>query len=184
LSREGWLVPATLGDVSDAAEFLLAVLDPAAAENPNRVVMLTRLLATRDYTAAELDLVKREAPFRNHYGQGLKLDVLQEIVDEHREVRARLARPITARERDALLDRLHAEGVTPEHFPCCGFNERNEPLYRYRAEPLTGPPPVALLDEPKRPDTSDRGRGADGPSAGALADFIKVPGNGQAEDRT
>jgi hypothetical protein len=151
LNREAWAVPATTDQVVDVVSQLVAILEPGTGrDNPHRTLMMAQLIAQRGYSAAEVELIRREAPFRNHYGALIRLDVVDSVVKEHRELRAKLERPLTDREVGPVIDALHREGsthITPDHFPCCGYNERDERLYRYRAEPLSAKPFAEISDE-------------------------------------
>ena len=106
----------------------MTLVEPGSA----RIPVLAQAIAQRGYTAAEVELIRKEAPFANHYGPLVRLDVLDAIVNDHREMRAMLARMVTAEEVAALCTK-HAE-LTPDDFAPGPFDRFNNRLYRYAPE--------------------------------------------------
>ena len=106
---------------------MLALVEPGAAKD--RVQALGRAIKGRGYSAAEIELIKAEAPFANHYGAFVRLDVLEAIVIESRRVRSLLSRRITDEER-AEVTVKHPE-IDFYDFVGAGYNKRNESLWFY-----------------------------------------------------
>ena len=52
------------------------------------------------WTRAELLLAIRQVPFENHYGQGVRLDVIEQVIQRSRDRRALTRRRLTAAEVD------------------------------------------------------------------------------------
>lgn len=134
---EAWEQPATPDDYKQAIATLVAAVEPDAKNAPKRVQVLKRLMQRRGYSRAELLLVMEELPFRNDYGKGIRLDLVEEIVQQHRKDRKMLQRALTAEEMHALIER-HPDDLHRENFQVTAHNSRNEKLYRYMEE-LTGP---------------------------------------------
>lgn len=147
-----WGVPATVDDLTVAAEHLITACEPGASEA--RAMVLAKMLRTRDWTRAELLEAMLEVPFRNSYGEGFRLDVMADVVKESRERRALLRRKVTEAQ---MLDLCADPEVEPEHFACCGFTDANKPLYIYA--PDTAPhkhapkPDGEVEDDTPRRDT-------------------------------
>lgn len=140
-------MPATPADVSEAVAYMLNFAD-IRGKGANDAVKAAhiRAIAKRGYSRAELMLAMDELPFRNTYGEGFRLDILDEIVKEHREMRARLSRMLTAKERDEITDTFPE--IDAKCFHVAGFDGKNEPLYRYvDGRPAPDVPVTPLLEE-------------------------------------
>lgn len=159
---EAWEQPATSDEYEQAVATLVAAVEPDAKDYPKRVQVLKRLMKRRGYSRAELLLVMEELPFRNNYGKGIRLDLVEEIVQEHRTDRKMLQRALTAEEMHALIER-HPDDLHRENFRVVTYNSRNEKLYRY-------------LDTPKpkgRPDVPQiQGRGDGAPDWASECDSL------------
>lgn len=130
LDREAWEAPATPEQIADAVSTVAALVEPDAS--PERIAVLTRFIGDEDYTAAEMRLIARMGPKANHYGKHVRVDVLHEIVTEHRKVRAMLDRMVTGEEIAALCT-AHPE-ISPDDFAPGTFDRFNNRLYRYAPE--------------------------------------------------
>lgn len=90
--------------------------------------------ADRPWSRAELLLAAREVPFRNDYNRGLRLDVMQAVIDEHRAKRDALP-PLDAADGRYTADqcRLLAEahGLTPANFSPSGRDWRGGQTWKY-----------------------------------------------------
>ena len=130
------------------AAFVVSVCEPGAS--PARTATLTNLLVMQGYTRAELLEVARKAPQRPMYGDHVRPDVLHQIVAEGRELRTRLARPVTSAEMVDLCDR--SPDVAASDFAVCGYGHgRDADQPRYRYAPASGPhrhAPVPALADP------------------------------------
>lgn len=138
MNREAWSEPATPGDVADTVGYCLTLIEgtQAAAE---RTPIVARAIAQRGYSRAELLAVAHELPFRNNFGQGFRLDLLDEIVRERRALVRALDVPCD--EGTMLKLCRENEGIEPEHWHRCGFDDRSRPLVRYAPDlkPRTAP---------------------------------------------
>lgn len=149
-----WTVEADAEDYKNAAKFLVSAVEPEAS--PERAAFLARLLRTKEYTKAELGLVMRELPFdpdaSHNYGKGFNPADVQRIVDEHRELRARLNQKLTSEQRDDLIARCPKE-IDPDDFECAGFDEHDNPLWMYvpGIEHSDAPEPQPHLDNGSPP---------------------------------
>ena len=134
LNREAWRTPAGQGDYAAAASHLMSLCEPDASDQRQQV--MTRLLASYDYTRAELLLAMREVPrdpeAGHNYGRGFSVADLHRIVADHRQARQQLDRPVTAPTRDELCAQF--DELRPQDFPCCSYNKFNEPLFRYNPD--------------------------------------------------
>lgn len=146
---EAWAEPAEPAEFAHVAAFVVSVCEPGAS--PARTATLTNLLMMQGYTRAELLLVARTAPQRPMYGDHVRPDVLHQIVAESRDLRTRLARPVSYDEMVELCDR--APEVSPSDFGVCGYGtgrDADRPLFRYTPE--SGPhrhAPVPALADPE-----------------------------------
>jgi len=127
-----WDTDATDEDYREAAAYLVAAIEPEASEGRMQTVM--RLLQTRDYSRAELLLAMKKLPFdpdaSHNYGRGFNPADVERIVEKNRKMRARLQQPLSSDQRDEMIAE-HPEEIDPDAFHCCGFNEYDEPLWRY-----------------------------------------------------
>ena len=141
-----WQKDATVDDICAACAYLLDMVEPECTEARQSAV--TRALLTRDYSRAELLLAMREVPFQNDYGKGLRLDVIERIIRQHREDRAGLQRSLTRAKVVDLLER-HPKALQFDDFHICGYVEgnRDAPLYRYAPDIGKPKEPVANLEE-------------------------------------
>lgn len=146
---------ATEEEYREAATYLVAAVEPEASES--RMQTITRLLKTRDYTRAELLLAMKRLPFdpeaSHNYGRGFNPADVERIVEEHRKIRARLQQPLSSQQRDEMIAE-YPDQIDPDAFHCCGFNEYDEPLWRYAPD---------VDSEPQSP-TPDLGEGRPGAS--------------------
>ena len=168
-----WQQPATSKDLKVAAQHFLAVVEPEASGQ--RLTTMYRMLKTKDYSRAELLLAMHELPFQNNYGQGFRLDLVEKIIQENREDRAALARPVSSEERDRLIVR-YPKCVDPDGFKCCGFYSDNRPKWIYvpaANADASGRPPTPTLEEKSQP----RRNHSSASSPRRLNDFIQTPDN-------
>ena len=139
-----WSVEATGQEVEKAAAYLVAAVEPEASDS--RMQTVTRLLKTRDYSRAELLLAMKRLPFdpdaSHNYGRGFNPADVERIVEESRKTRARLQQPLSSEQRDEMIAE-HPKEIDPDAFHCCGFNEYDEPLWRYAPN---------VDSEPKEPE--------------------------------
>ena len=137
--------------------YMLDVIEPDASTQ--RTKQLYRLIDRRGYSRAELALAMSEAPFKNHYGNRIKLDVVDGIIQEHRKDRAALNRSLTREQVTDLLER-HPEALQWDAFHCCGYTKRDQPLYRYAPDAGTPQDPQPKLEErtPRRRDDGGTAR--------------------------
>ena len=171
LKSDVWEQPATPDDYLAAASHLMTVCEPEATDA--RQQTMTKLLASYDYTRAELLLAMREVPrdpeASHNYGRGFNVADVHRTVKAHREARSRLKQQITASMRDDLCAE-HKE-LEPTDFHCTSYNSVNEKLYRYAPhvdfEP-EGEAPVLPGDE--RPGSGRERTGDEGPAP--LADVM------------
>ena len=130
---------------------MITAVEPEASDK--RVRTITRLLKSRDYTRAELLLAMKRLPFdpdaSHNYGRGFNPADVERIIDENRELRQKLSRPLSSEERDELITE-HSAKIDPDAFHCCGFNKYDEPRWRYVPDPETKRPDVD--PEPKEPN--------------------------------
>ena len=125
---------------------------------PQERAVFARMLAGYGYTRAELMLAMREVPRDPDRFGGRQASVqdVERVVSKNRRLRSMLRRGVTSREMGELCSSFPDE-VDPDGFRCCGFNDRNEPLWRYApGAPKPATEPVPVLDEPAEPDTSNR----------------------------
>ena len=122
--------------------------EPDCSEPRQNAVM--RAVMTRGYTRAELLLAMREVPFQNSYGQGLRLDVIERIIKQHRQDRAALQRKLTREKVVDLLER-YPKALSSDDFHICGYVEgaKNRPLQRYA--PGVGTPKEAVANLEEKP---------------------------------
>lgn len=115
-----------------AVAHLLTLCEPEASEA--RVQMITLLIASYDYTRAELLLAMREVPrdpeASHNYGRGFNLADVERVIRKSRQIRGRLQRPVTAQERDELLEE-HPNALSREDFACCESGGPGERRYLY-----------------------------------------------------
>lgn len=127
-----WSVEATDEEYRNAAIYLVAAVEPEASES--RMKTIVRLLKTRDYSRAELLLAMKRLPFdpeaSHNYGRGFNPADVERIIEESRKTRARLQQPLSSEQRDEMIAE-HPGEIDPDAFHCCGFNEYDEPLWRY-----------------------------------------------------
>jgi len=95
-----WLVPADDDDIKAVAKHLITACE--REPTPERSAVLASLLRTRDFTRAEWLLAMREVPFMNNYGQGFRLDLVQQVVDENRADRIKLIHGLPERDVPAF----------------------------------------------------------------------------------
>lgn len=157
LDRSAWETEATPDDVAEVAAFVVSVVEPGA--EPARTALVSKLLAMYAYTRAELLLIGREAPRANHYGNHVRMDVIDGIVQQSRTLRAATRGRISQTERD----RVCAEtGTHPDDFACAGFDERNRAEFTYA--------PHLRRETPAPPPTPLLGGAGNGPGDDAAAD--------------
>lgn len=153
-----WDEPAPPTEVKAATMHLLDAVEPDAGGA--RLKQVYRLIKRRDYSRAELILAAEEVPFRNHYGEHLKLHVVDEIIKQHRKDRKLLQRTLTEKQVTELLERRYEE-LDPDAFHVCGQDAYDNDLYRYvpnRSGPRHEPTPFDGWDcEP--PDWAERNLG-------------------------
>lgn len=146
-----WKVPATAEDVSESLTIFLTLSDMYSREPMTEAqkAVVTRMVASRGYTRAELLLALNELPFDHEASHRYRLPFnpadVERIVEKNRVVRRRLKQSLTRRERDELL--AGCGDLDPACFQCCGFDSRNEPLYRYAPGVRGGSEPTPVLDE-------------------------------------
>lgn len=140
VDREAWAYPATQADVKHAVAFLVTVVDPALAENPDRFRTLTALVAGRGYTRAELLLAMKRLPFENAYGEGFRLDLVESLVTESRKVRAIVGnnpdgkpRLLTQRQMFDICAEFPEE-LSPDRFGIADYDADHRPLYRFATD--------------------------------------------------
>lgn len=155
-----WTERATHGDASAAVSFITTQKQPGATEK--QIQTWTRLVDRRGYSRAELLLAMHEVPFRNDYGQGFRLDVLDEVIQENRRDRERLGRLVTEQEMYELVERYPS--IAKADFHLAGFGEgyerRREKQFRYAPHierEKRRPEPTPMLDEktPRDRDASE-----------------------------
>lgn len=166
LDTEAWGAPAEAVAVAAAVGEVLAFVEPTATDG--RAAMVTRAISQRGYSAPEIELIKREAPFANHYGPHVRLDVIDKIVNDHRAVRAMLARPLSGDDVAAVCTLDPA--LSPDDFACTGFDSRNNPLWRYAPAVAASARDRGIVATPEMPDAVGR---QEGPVTLHL-----IPGNG------
>lgn len=125
--------------------------------DPARVSVLSRAIAGRGYSAAEVDLIREEAPFANHYGAHLRLDVVDGIVNEHRRIRSMIARTLSGDEVAEVcgLD----TSISPDDFACAGYDGRNNPLWRYAPDVAARARARGIVANPETPEAVGRKEG-------------------------
>jgi len=165
--REAWVVPAEPGETAEVAAFLISAVEPEA--NANRVATLTRLVAMQDYTRAELLLALRKLPTMNAYGQGFRLDLLHQLVEESRNVRRIIGHPMDGRDGAKprkLTERqmFDACQTYPEHFRTddfrvCDYDVQNRPFYVYAPDAPPQHEPTPELEDRTPPARLDAGTG-------------------------
>lgn len=148
VTSPAWNEPATEREARYAAAWMLNVVEPQA--DPSRAALMGNLLASYGYTRAELYLAMRELPRRNNFGQGFRLDLVDEVIRAHRQMRGRLRQALTV----AQMQDLCATGeVDPDRFRICGYDDRNNPLFRYcpdlPAVPIRPAPEAATVEPPQ-----------------------------------
>lgn len=135
-----WSTPASDEEVLEATRYLMKMVEPEAPEG--RPTTMYNALKTRDYSRAELLLVMKELPFdpdaSHNYGRGFNPADVQRIVDEHRQLRAKLDQALTSKQRDELIAEFPGE-IDPDAFHCCGFDNYDNPLWRYAPHVDTDP---------------------------------------------
>jgi hypothetical protein len=136
------------------------------ASDEEKMVFM-RLLAAYDYTRAELIYAMREVPRdpERFGGRGVTIQDVERIVRQSRTMRARLDQQIDEEALGELLAEF-PDDLGREDFRCSGFNQFDEPLYRYapNVEKRGGPPrPVPEEKQPPK-------RGGDGPTNADLLD--------------
>ena len=120
LDADAWAALPDPIAIAAAVGEVLALVEPGA--DGDRVQALGRAVASRGYTAAEVQLIKAEAPFRNHYGAFMRLDVLDAIVTESRRLRSMLSRRVTDEER-AEISTKHPEVLFNDFVPA-GYDSK------------------------------------------------------------
>ncbi|WVM01038.1 hypothetical protein [Salinibacter phage 6_8] len=154
-----WTTPATEEDYATAAKHLLAAVEPEASDQRSK--MIYRLLRTREYSRAELLLVMKELPFdpdaSHNYGKGLNPADIERIVEENRQTRRRLTRPMDSETRDEFITE---HGADPDAFHCCGFDKYDEPLWRYAPNPDTKREDIDPSPKEPRPELPEDTPGA------------------------
>lgn len=157
-----WEIPATAEDTAEAAAWMLSAteigLSDAQRSSPQERAVFARLLRSYGYTRAELMLAMREVPRdpERFGGRQATVQDVERVVVRHRRFRSMLSRGVTTREKEELCGAL-ADEIDTDGFRCCGFNERNEPLWRYAPNtPKSSVQPTPVLEEPAAPDTSKR----------------------------
>jgi len=160
-----WQVEASEEEHEQAAAYLVAAVEPEASEG--RMQTIARLLKTRDYSRAELLLAMKRLPFdpdaSHNYGRGFNPADVERIIQDNRKTRARLQQPLSSEQRDEMIA-AHPEEIDPDAFHCCGFNEYDEPLWRYapeaEADPKEPNPDLGQARPGASRQSSDTGRDA------------------------
>ena len=153
LDVEAWAHPATDEHTAEAVSYCLNLIEgpKSAAE---RTAIVAMAVGQRGYTAAELEAIKAELPFRNNFGQGFRPDLADEIVQASRRDRQALA---SVCDEDTMLRlcRDHDDLSTPD-FAVCGFDARNRPRSRYApnagGDSAPNPVPMEPVLSPRRRD--------------------------------
>jgi len=145
-----WQEPATPSDFQEAVPAMLTLVEPDASAA--RASAVTRYLERQGYTRAELILAVNEVPKRNNYGKGFRLDIVEDVIREHRKDRARLQREVSEEEMHALVERYPE--VRRDDFHCSGYAPgRDSTVRRYRYVPDRADAPAP--DVPELPPASD-----------------------------
>ena len=157
LNESAWLEPATPEQAAEAVSMILMMTDQNQSDE--RVAMFNRMIAGRGYSRAELAWAAREMPFdeqvndKIRYRQPITPADFEAVVKRIRKTRSKLKRPITQKQVDELCDE-YPDALSPEHFGCCGYDDYNNPLYRYVVPDKRSshrPPPRPVLDDKPRP---------------------------------
>ncbi len=154
LNRRAWEEPATARDAAEAASYLIAATEMGLPEKQRASdaerQTFVRMLTSYDYTRAELLLAMREVPRdpERFGGRAAGIQDVERVIRKSRTMRARLEQALTAQARDELCA-AYPQEISAEAFRCCGFNQFNEPLYRYTPDVPShaGPPRAELPDE-------------------------------------
>lgn len=123
----------------------------------DRVGVLAQAITARGYSAAEIELIRREAPYANHYGPHVRLDVIDTIVKDHRRVRSMLTRALSGDEVAEVcgLD----PSITPDDFACANYDARNNPLWRYAPDVARRARERGIVANPETPEAVGRKEG-------------------------
>ena len=176
-----WAVLPEPEEVEECVAYLITAVEPALVSNPQRCAVLTALVSGRGYTRAELLLAMQQLPFANAYGQGFRLDVLDEIVNRSRAIRRIVADPADGRPRlfteRQMFDACAAfpEAFRPSDFGVCSFDADDRPLYVHakRAGQVHAP-------QPRLPESAARRLDDDGPIDPRFAAMLQRLGIGTA----
>lgn len=157
------MIPATPKDIEEATTHLITACEMGLRQEQRASAkekqVFARLMAAYEYTQAELILAMREVPRdpERFGGSSISVQDVERVVKKHRQMRARLKQQITARIMGDLLTEFPE--LDAKDFHVAGYDDHNNAMWRYvpnvkREGPR--PLPVAVLDEPGRPDTGDR----------------------------
>lgn len=129
--ESAWLTKPSASDVGAVVSHVMTLVESDASDEKTSVV--SRMLAKREYTRAELLLIAQELPFdpkaSHNFGRGFNPADCERIVNEHREMRAWLQVQMDEEQLVKLCTRFPE--LSPDDFKCSGFNGRNERMYRY-----------------------------------------------------
>ena len=157
LDDDAWQEPATGTQAARAVTVVHLVYDQPISDD--RAAMFTRMIAKRGYTAAELAYAAQQMPFdeevndKVRYGRPIMPADFEQCIRKVRRTRSMLRRPISQSQVDELCDEW-PETLTPDAFGCCGYDDYNNPLYRYvvpEKRAAHRPPPTPVLDDKPRP---------------------------------
>lgn len=120
-----WRIPAGAAEVAEAASFLLAACE--SGTTAERTSTITRLLSTYRYTRAELYHAMTEVPrypkASHRFGRGLNLADVEDVIAEHRRLRAAAQRGVVSESEMRRL--LEADpSVSAEDFGAGGTGEQ------------------------------------------------------------
>ena len=135
--------------------FVLATVEPGASDE--RVQMFARMIHHRArrnrWGEAELAWAALELPFDTVVNDKLRFNRpvmpadFERLVEEIRSLRCSLRFPMSARQRQKLIERYAGE-IDSSRFHVCGFDRDNQPLYRYAPHlAVKSPDPIALLTD-------------------------------------
>ena len=133
---QAWKKPATREQIEHAVSYVLVICEPDVAED--RASLLTRVIYERDYTAAEVALIKQELPYdqvltdKLGYGRHILPGDFERIVKRSRDMRAQLRSKVTVKQREKLL--AAHPSLDRDCFKQCAFDEYKNPLFIYVPE--------------------------------------------------
>lgn len=132
-------------------------LSDALRSSPQERAVFARLLSSYDYTRAELLLAMREVPRdpERFGGRQATVQDVERVVSKNRRLRSMLKRAVSTGEVGELCTAFPE--IDPDGFRCCGFDERNNPVWRYApGTPKPTMAPVPHVEEAPEPDTTNR----------------------------